>query len=133
VTERCSVLSSSQMTCLTPSVSPDVKVKGVWFQLDNVRVHYETIKGKSFTYYPNPEFFPLNRDAPDAPYRFKPGGVIAVEGQDLTRAMSRQEVRARLGDQECEVKTLDNTHLYCEPPETQPQSMDSGDSLPSLR
>ncbi|TNN44537.1 Plexin-B3 [Liparis tanakae] len=110
VSERCSVLSSSQMTCPSPKVSPEVKVKGVWFQLDNVRVHYETIKvlsvnlsGKSFTYHPNPEFFPLNREAPDVPYRFKPGGVIAVEGQDLTRAMSRQEVRARLGDQECEV------------------------------
>lgn len=36
-------------------------------------------QGKSFTYYSNPEFFPLNREAPDAPYRFKPGGVIAVE------------------------------------------------------
>lgn len=81
-------------------------MKGVWFQLDNVRVHYDSIEvpspacspplrqtllsltmslsvsvhqGKSFTYYQNPQFFPLNRDAPDAPYRFKPGGVIAVE------------------------------------------------------
>ncbi|XP_070695560.1 plexin-B3 [Pempheris klunzingeri] len=133
VSERCSVLSSSQMSCLTPAVTPEVKVKGVWFQLDNVRVHFESIKGKSFTYYPNPEFFPLNREAPGAPYRFKPGGVIAVEGQHLTRAMSRQEVTARLGDQECEMKTLDNTHLYCEPPETQPMREDEGRELPSLR
>uniref|UniRef100_A0A3B5MCM1 IPT/TIG domain-containing protein n=1 Tax=Xiphophorus couchianus TaxID=32473 RepID=A0A3B5MCM1_9TELE len=81
----------------------------------SVSVH----QGKSFTYYQNPQFFPLNRDAPDAPYRFKPGGVIAVEGLDLTRAMSKDEVRARLGDQDCEVKTLDRTHLYCEPPENQ--------------
>ncbi|XP_031698549.1 plexin-B3-like [Anarrhichthys ocellatus] len=44
VSEPCSVLSSSQMTCPTPKVTPEVKVKGVWFQLDNVRVHYETIK-----------------------------------------------------------------------------------------
>uniref|UniRef100_A0A3B3BWP5 Uncharacterized protein n=1 Tax=Oryzias melastigma TaxID=30732 RepID=A0A3B3BWP5_ORYME len=34
--------------------------------------------------------------------------------------MGRREVRARLGDQKCEVKTLDSTHLYCEPPEVQP-------------
>uniref|UniRef100_A0A671XHJ7 Sema domain-containing protein n=1 Tax=Sparus aurata TaxID=8175 RepID=A0A671XHJ7_SPAAU len=87
-------------------------------------------QGKSFTYYSNPEFFPLNRDGP---YRFKPGGVIAVEGQDLTRAISRQEVTARLGDQECEVKTLDNTHLYCEPPEIQPMSVDDSNELPSLK
>ncbi|TMS01286.1 Plexin-B3, partial [Larimichthys crocea] len=122
VSERCSVLSSSQMTCLTPKVAPEVRVKGVWFQLDNVRVHFESIK-----------FFPLNRDAPDAPYRFKPGGVIAVEGQDLTTAISRQEVTAWLGDQECEVKTLDNTHLYCEPPEIQPMSVDDSSELPSLK
>ncbi|XP_008293461.1 plexin-B1 [Stegastes partitus] len=133
VSERCSVQSSSQMTCPSPTVSPDVKVKGIWFQLDNVRVHYESIKGKSFTYYPNPEFFPLNREAPDAPYRFKPGGVIAVEGLDLTRAMSRQEVTARLGDQQCQVKTLDSTHLYCEPPEVQPISVEDGRELPSLK
>lgn len=61
---------------------------------------------------------------------------VAAQGQDLTRAMSRQEVRARLGDQECEVKTLDNTHLYCEPPEVQPASNDDGGGggeLPSLK
>uniref|UniRef100_A0A3Q1JBV8 Plexin-B1 n=1 Tax=Anabas testudineus TaxID=64144 RepID=A0A3Q1JBV8_ANATE len=133
VSERCSILSSSQMTCPTPPVTPEFKVKGVWFQLDNVRVHYESIQAKSFTYYPNPELFLLNREAPDVPYRFKPGGVIAVEGQDLTRAMTRQEVKAQLGDQECEVKTLDNTHLYCEPPEIQPMSVDDSNKLPSLK
>ncbi|KAK2850946.1 hypothetical protein Q5P01_007222 [Channa striata] len=133
VSELCTVLSSSQMTCPTPAVTPEVKVKGVWFQLDNVRVHYESIKGKSFTYYPNPKLLLLNQEAPDTPYRFKPGGVIAVEGLDLTRAMSRQEVVARLGDQECEVKTLDNTHLYCEPPEIQPMSVDESNKLPSLK
>uniref|UniRef100_A0A8C9XNC5 Plexin B3 n=1 Tax=Sander lucioperca TaxID=283035 RepID=A0A8C9XNC5_SANLU len=129
---RCSVLSSSQMSCPTPAVTPEVKVKGVWFQLDNVRVHYETIKGKSFTYYPNPEFFPLNREAPDAPYRFKPGGVIAVEVTYLLNLI-KQEVTARLGDRECEVKTLDNTHLYCEPPEIQPLSVDDSSELPCLK
>ncbi|KAM9344359.1 plexin-B3 [Pholidichthys leucotaenia] len=133
VSERCSVLSSSQMTCPTPAVTPDVKVKGVFFQLDNVRVHYESIKGESFMYHPNPELFHLNQDAPDVPYRFKPGGVIAIEGQDLTKAMTRQEVKAMLGDQECEVKALDSTHLYCEPPEVQPMSVDDDNELPSLK
>lgn len=60
-----------------------------------------------------------------------PGGV--PQGQDLTRAISREEVKALLGDQECEVKTLDNTHLYCEPPEIQPMSVDDGSELPSLK
>lgn len=56
-----------------------------------------------------------------------------MEGQELTRAMSREEVKAQLGDQECEVKTLDNTHLYCEPPEIQPLSVDDSNELPSLK
>ncbi|XP_051914630.1 plexin-B3 isoform X1 [Hippocampus zosterae] len=133
VSEHCSVLSSSQMACLTPSVSPEVKVKGVWFQMDNVHVHYKSIKGKSFIYYPNPRLFPLNREALDAPYHFKAGGVIAVEGEGLTRAMSRQEVSARLGDEVCEVKTLDSTHLYCEPPEVQPMSVYDSSHLPRLK
>uniref|UniRef100_A0A673A0X3 Plexin B3 n=1 Tax=Sphaeramia orbicularis TaxID=375764 RepID=A0A673A0X3_9TELE len=120
VSERCSVESSSQMTCPTPSVSPEVKVKGVWFQLDNYKVKYPgTVQ---------------------VPETVVPVGCITSvtvscgvpQGQDLTRAMTRQEVRARLGDQECEVKTLDNTHLYCEPPETQPMSEDDGNELPVL-
>ncbi|XP_047441531.1 plexin-B1 [Mugil cephalus] len=131
--ERCSVRSSSEMSCLTPKVSPEVKVKGVWFQLDNVRVHYESIKGKSFSYYPDPHLDPLNKEAPGTPYHFKPGGVIAVEGKDLTTAMTREEVKAWLGDQACDVKTLDSTHLYCEPPEVQPRSVDDSNDLPSLR
>uniref|UniRef100_A0AAX7TZX3 Plexin-B1 n=1 Tax=Astatotilapia calliptera TaxID=8154 RepID=A0AAX7TZX3_ASTCA len=77
--------------------------------------------------------FPINRENLDVPFRFKPGGVIAVEGQDLTRAMSKEEVKAWLGDQECDVKTLDSTHLYCDPPEVQPLSVDDSHELPSLK
>uniref|UniRef100_A0A3Q2YYP7 IPT/TIG domain-containing protein n=1 Tax=Hippocampus comes TaxID=109280 RepID=A0A3Q2YYP7_HIPCM len=92
--------------------------------------YLSVFQGKSFIYYPNPRFFPLNREALDAPYHFKAGGVIAVEGEGLTQAMSRQEVSARLGDEECEVKTLDSTHLYCEPPEVQPMSVYDSSHLP---
>lgn len=122
VSERCLLMSPTQMNCLTPAVASQVRVKDVWFQLDNVRVRFESIKvlamsfafdilnisfpfsfykyvspfsfplwtclfllllsvpqGKRFSYYPNPDLFRLNRDVPDTPYRFKPGGVIAVE------------------------------------------------------
>ncbi|KAL1020531.1 hypothetical protein UPYG_G00001320 [Umbra pygmaea] len=132
--ERCIVVSSSEMTCVTPGVTPGSKVMGMWFELDNVKVPFESVTGKPFLYYPNPELYPLNRDDPETPYRFKPGpgGVISVQGKDLTRAMTRGEVVARLGNQKCEVKTMDSTHLYCEPPETQPESLGDG-QLPSLR
>ena len=59
--------------------------------------------------------------------------VARPQGTELTRAIRRDEVVARLGDQACEVKTLDNTHLYCEPPDAQPSSLTEHQELPSLR
>uniref|UniRef100_A0A8P4G3B7 Plexin B3 n=1 Tax=Dicentrarchus labrax TaxID=13489 RepID=A0A8P4G3B7_DICLA len=125
VSERCSVLSSSQMTCPTPKVTSEVKVKGVWFQLDNVRVHYDSIKV--------PVCLCTCLSVISLTDSVRPDYVSIPQGQHLTRAISRQEVTAWLGDQECEVKTLDNTHLYCEPPEIQPMSVDEGNELPSLK
>lgn len=55
------------------------------------------------------------------------------QGLHLTRAMTKSEVQARLGKRTCEVKTLDRTHLYCEPPEVQPPSADGSSELPSLK
>lgn len=46
--------------------------------------------------------------------------------------MSKDEVVAWLGSEKCDVKTLDDTHLYCEPPEEQPLSSDH-ENLPSLK
>uniref|UniRef100_A0A6Q2XHS7 Sema domain-containing protein n=1 Tax=Esox lucius TaxID=8010 RepID=A0A6Q2XHS7_ESOLU len=132
---RLSARNNQVFNSTTPKVNSTLglmSVMGVGFELDNVKVAFKSVTGKPFSYFPNPVLYALNRDAPETPYRFKPGGVIAVEGKDLTRAMTRGEVVARLGDQRCEVKTLDSTHLYCEPPETQPESL--GDNqLPSLR
>ncbi|XP_076133135.1 plexin-B3 [Alosa pseudoharengus] len=130
--ERCVDVMSDRMTCLTPAVPPDWRVVSVWFELDNLQVDFESITGRKFTYHPNPELHALNFHTPDTPYRFKPGAVIAVEGKDLMLAMTRDEVVAWLGDQRCEVKTLDSTHLYCEPPEEQPLSRDTESELPSL-
>uniref|UniRef100_A0A8C5FS59 Plexin B3 n=1 Tax=Gadus morhua TaxID=8049 RepID=A0A8C5FS59_GADMO len=113
-------LDDPVITDASPSESfydPEVRVTGVWFQMDNVQIHYHSIKVPVFSYHPNPELFVLNRETPD--------------GVGLTRAVSRGEVVVRLGDEECEVKTLDDTHLYCEPPEEQPSSLTALD-LPSL-
>uniref|UniRef100_UPI001EAF1D87 plexin-B3-like n=1 Tax=Oncorhynchus gorbuscha TaxID=8017 RepID=UPI001EAF1D87 len=55
--ERCMVVSPFEMTCVTPSVTHDSKVLGVWFELDNVKVSFESVAGKTFSYYPNPELF----------------------------------------------------------------------------
>ncbi|KAI1892996.1 hypothetical protein AGOR_G00139250 [Albula goreensis] len=133
IQEPCTDVSYDQMTCSTPSVPQRSKVMGVWFEMDNVKVDFADINGKPFTYHQDPVLHPLNRENPDLPFRFKPGGVIAVQGENLTLAMTRQEVVAKLGLEECEVKTLDSTHLYCEPPENQPLSLDNTDTPPTLQ
>ncbi|XP_062855287.1 plexin-B3 [Trichomycterus rosablanca] len=130
--ELCVKVSSEKMSCLSPPVPQDSRVVRVWFEMDNVHLDFESIKGTVFTYHPNPMLLRLNREDPAAPIRFKPGGVLAVEGKGLTLAMSKDEVAAWLGDKVCDVKTLDDTHLYCEPPEEQPLSVDH-EELPSLR
>ncbi|XP_069040156.1 plexin-B3 [Lepisosteus oculatus] len=129
--ELCLVHSPEDMGCPTPPVPAELKVVGVWFQMDNVRVEFEEVGERPFTYHPDPELRPLNGDNPDQPFRFKPGGVLAVEGRGLTLAMTREEVIARVGQEECEIKTLDSTHLYCEPPESQPSPEDTS-PLPAL-
>uniref|UniRef100_A0A8B9L9B5 Plexin B3 n=1 Tax=Astyanax mexicanus TaxID=7994 RepID=A0A8B9L9B5_ASTMX len=125
-------VDSEQMSCQSPPVPRGCRVVRVWFEMDNVHVDFESIKGTPFTYQPDPELYQLNREDPGNPIRFKPGGVLAVEGKGLTQAMSKEEVAAWLGDKECDVKTLDETHLYCEPPEEQPLSLDHLE-LPSLK
>lgn len=77
--ERCVDVMSDRMTCLTPKVPRDWKVVSVWFELDNLELDFESITGKKFTFHPDPTL----SDLADAPYRFKPGGVIAVEVRDL--------------------------------------------------
>ncbi|KAF5898117.1 plexin-B3 isoform X1, partial [Clarias magur] len=128
----CVNVSSERMSCLSPKVPEGSRVMRVWFEMDNVHLDFESITGTGFTYHPNPELHFLNREDPTLPIRFKPGGVLAVEGKGLTLAMSKDEVVAWLGDKICDVKTLDDTHLYCEPPEEQPLGSENED-LPRLK
>ncbi|MGH0182764.1 UNVERIFIED_CONTAM: hypothetical protein FKN15_027224 [Acipenser sinensis] len=107
-------------------------VSGVLFVLDNLRVPFSSVgTGEEFLYHPDPVFKPLTEDT-EQPYHFKPGSVIMVEGTGLTLAMTRAEVSARVGDADCAVKTLDDVHLYCEPPPTQPASLQGGGALPDF-
>uniref|UniRef100_A0A672PT81 Plexin-B1 n=1 Tax=Sinocyclocheilus grahami TaxID=75366 RepID=A0A672PT81_SINGR len=130
--ELCTNVTSERMICKSPMVEPKSRIVRVWFEMDNVHIDFHTIKNKLFTYHPNPDLFQLNSESRGTPIRFKPGGVLAVEGKGLTLAMNRDEVVAQLGDKECVIKTLDNTHLYCEPPEEQPLALDDSD-LPKLK
>ncbi|CAM4623047.1 unnamed protein product [Leuciscus chuanchicus] len=120
--EHCEVKTSSLLLCRTPGVDPQV-VGGhmqVEFLLDNLRFDFNSVSQSPFTYEPNPTLHPLNHGDPTKPYRYKPGSVISVEGENLDLAIFKEEVVALIGEGVCTVKTLTHNHLYCEPPPQQP-------------
>ncbi|KAM3911803.1 plexin-B3 isoform 2-T3 [Leptodactylus fuscus] len=133
ISEPCYQNSSTVMECISPSVPDNSILVDVLFVLDNVRIPFNSVGEKeNFTYQKNPVLKPLNRDNPSKPYSLKPGNVLDVEGEGLDSGISKQEVRAMIGNGVCTVKTLTHNHLYCEPPLTSPQPLDSSASLPEF-
>ncbi|XP_069604423.1 plexin-B3 [Ranitomeya imitator] len=130
ISEPC-LQNSTFMECTSPSVPDNSVLVDILFVLDNVRIPYSSL-GKNFTYQKNPVLKPLNRDNPGKPYSLKPGNVLDIEGEGLDSGISKQEVRAMIGNGICTVKTLTHNHLYCEPPLTAPPPLDSTSSLPEF-
>uniref|UniRef100_A0A8P4G9A7 Plexin b1a n=1 Tax=Dicentrarchus labrax TaxID=13489 RepID=A0A8P4G9A7_DICLA len=119
---RCTVNSSSLITCPTPAVGSEARrarVK-VHFLLDSLHFDFSAAGNEAFSYEPNPQLYPLNQNDPNKPYHHKPGSIISVEGENLDLAIYKHEVEARIGEGVCSVKTLTHNHLYCEPPAQQP-------------
>ncbi|XP_059397387.1 plexin-B1-like isoform X4 [Carassius carassius] len=139
VEERCTVNSSTLILCPTPEVGSEAlrAAVSVRFLLDNLHFEFEAVSGSPFSYEPNPVLHSLNQHEPSKPFRYKPGSIISVEGENLDLAMSKEEVVALIGDGECAVKTLTRTHLYCEPPSLQPsvtalKKREAADTLPDF-
>ncbi|XP_006877284.1 PREDICTED: plexin-B3 [Chrysochloris asiatica] len=129
----CSVNSSSLLLCLSPAVPDGARPHRVFFTLDDMHVDFTRASGgQAFLYQPNPRLAPLSRESPTRPYLLKPGNVLDVEGEGLNLAISKEEVRVLIGDEECLVKTLTLTHLYCLPPQRAPQPNNGSSSLPQF-
>ncbi|KAJ8257289.1 hypothetical protein GJAV_G00184000 [Gymnothorax javanicus] len=126
--ENCEVNSSSLILCRTPAVEAEVRNARVQvdFLLDNLQFDFASVSQSPFTYELNPVLYPLNYNDQSKPYRHKPGSIISVKGENLDLAISKEEVVALIGDGVCAVKTLTQTHLYCEPPTQQPSSATGG-------
>ncbi|XP_040261061.1 plexin-B3 [Bufo bufo] len=132
ISENCLQNSSAVMECISPSVPDNSILVDIFFVLDNIRIPFSSL-GENFTYQKNPTLKPLNRDNPSKPYSLKPGNVLDIEGEGLDSGISKQEVRAMIGNGVCTVKTLTHNHLYCEPPHASPQPLDAGAaSLPEF-
>lgn len=78
---RCTVNSSTLISCPTPAVGPEARrarVK-VHFLMDSLHFDFSTVGSEAFSYEPNPQLYPLNRNDPGKPYHHKPGSIISVE------------------------------------------------------
>ncbi|KAJ8260057.1 hypothetical protein GJAV_G00176570 [Gymnothorax javanicus] len=91
--ERCEVNTSSLILCRTPAVEAHARHAQVQveFLLDNLRFDFDSVSDSSFSYELNPTLHPLNPHDPSKPYRYKPGSIISVEGENLDLAMSKEE------------------------------------------
>uniref|UniRef100_A0AAY4E154 Plexin-B1 n=1 Tax=Denticeps clupeoides TaxID=299321 RepID=A0AAY4E154_9TELE len=122
ISSRCDVNTSTLLLCRSPSLEPHAQGGRIQveFLLDNLRFNFNSITHTPFTYERNPTLRPLNHHNPSMPFRYKPGSVISVEGENLDLAIFKEEVVAMIGEGVCSVKTLTRNHLYCEPPAQQP-------------
>ncbi|NXU84730.1 PLXB2 protein, partial [Xiphorhynchus elegans] len=81
--------------------------------------HYELVvknESHSFAYVADPTFENFTDGI-----KKQVNKLINAKGSNLNKAMTIDEAQAFVGDEPCNIKTLTETDLYCEPPEVQPQ------------
>nr|XP_015203544.1 PREDICTED: plexin-B1 [Lepisosteus oculatus] len=137
--EQCEVNTTSLILCKTPAIDPPLRNAHIKmeFLMDNLCFNFNDVSQSAFFYELNPILQKLNRNDPSKPYRYKPGSIISVEGENLDLAIYKEEVIALIGEGVCTVKTLTRNHLYCEPPSQQPSPLrgkkrEGAESLPEF-
>ncbi|XP_019634101.1 PREDICTED: plexin-A1-like isoform X2 [Branchiostoma belcheri] len=123
----CDIQSDSMMTCPSPDMGNSTGDVDLTFQLDNVRISLANLPGCQvnpdnckFVYVPNPEYFKFENNP-----KLHTGGILAIEGRNLDQASFQDDVQVTIGSEICNVTSLDDDTLTCEPPESQPPGLDS--------
>uniref|UniRef100_UPI00358EDA3B plexin-B1-like isoform X3 n=1 Tax=Myxine glutinosa TaxID=7769 RepID=UPI00358EDA3B len=111
----CKVDDAKRMRCQSPKISAvsrgqDSIEADIQFIMDNVVRNYSSIQ-----YFADPTMLQLNVKDSKSPYTYKLDTILRAEGQNLERAMSKEEVQAWLGNIPCPVTTLIDNYLYCNP------------------
>uniref|UniRef100_A0A670YNX8 Plexin-B3 n=1 Tax=Pseudonaja textilis TaxID=8673 RepID=A0A670YNX8_PSETE len=131
--EPCCANSSTLLLCPSPAVPPNAHFRYLVFELDGFHVPFSNASGgQEFSYKPNPHLRWPGRESTGRPFSLKPGNVLDIEGEGLNLGISKNEVRAFIGNSVCTVKTLTLTHLYCEPPLQPPQPFNTSSVLPEF-
>lgn len=130
----CQVDNATEMTCLSPFVpenrlsiyrpSPEEPVElDYGFIMDNVeRVHSLATRRDNplpmFLMYSNPEYRPFPEEI-----KFYKSDYLTINGSNLDRASTENDILVRIGSGYCNVTSLSRTQLTCKPPPIQPEAL----------
>ncbi|XP_060044822.1 plexin-B2 isoform X2 [Erinaceus europaeus] len=125
--------NDSKVSFLSPAVpeEPEAYNLTVLIQMDGHRALLRTEAG-AFEYVADPTFENFTGGV-----KKQVNKLIHARGTNLNKAMTLQEAEAFVGAEQCAMKTLTETDLYCEPPEVQPppkrrQKRDTTHNLPEF-
>lgn len=130
----CPEKNTTEMSCLSPFV-PEEKVKpyrispeepvelDYGFFMDNVEnVHNLASRSSKrlpmFLMYSNPEYRPFPEEI-----KFYKSDYLTINGSNLDRASSENDITVRIGSGLCNVTSLSRTQLTCKPPPIQPEAL----------
>ncbi|XP_069141265.1 plexin-B-like isoform X2 [Argopecten irradians] len=134
---NCYILNSTMMKCPTPQMS-DKKLERlrrstkklyaqIGFIMDNVMAvqnlsHNFPGVDSSLEYFPDPEVFNFTEQGRVKEFK---GEVLIIRGQGLNVAATKEDVTVMIGQKMCNVTNLVENEIYCTPPTTQPQNIQS--------
>ncbi|XP_062990148.1 plexin-B2 isoform X2 [Elgaria multicarinata webbii] len=123
-----SKINDTAMVFLSPPVleDPENYIIALFIKMD-----YHTVE-KDFQYVADPTFENFTDGV-----KKQVNKLIHAKGSNLNKAMTMEEARAFVGEQPCNITTLTEKDLYCEPPEEQPppkrrQKRDTVNNLPEF-
>ncbi|CAN0048514.1 unnamed protein product [Lampetra fluviatilis] len=119
ISSPCEFRSADEALCPSPTVPDGSTVLRAWFQLDGFRSDVTSL----LTYEENP----LLCRPGTAPYVINGHNILTIKGQNLNKAMDKEEVEVTIGEEQCKVEMMDSSSLYCKPPLTQPSARGGGD------
>lgn len=138
----CQVENATEMNCLSPYV-PDERLApyrltpedpielDYGFTMDNVEgVHNLASRRNNplpmFLMYSNPEY----KQFPEK-VKFYKSDYLTINGSNLDRASTENDITVRIGSGLCNVTSLSRTQLTCKPPSSQPEALNLRGQLDS--
>ncbi|XP_050412849.2 plexin-B isoform X1 [Patella vulgata] len=137
----CRVVSDTMMKCPTPRLpstlqnvvrtkrSTRIVTVQLGFKMDGVMA-LRNLTGlgvkSNLAYYPDPVVFNFTEDNHIKTFK---GEMLIIEGDALSLASDKSDVKVMIGNGICNITTLSNTQIVCLPPIRQPKVVDKKDEV----